>query len=108
MAYPQGAIVVASDPFGNNPNRPYLLISNSQVPFHGQEYIAATITTTARNEAIKLTSGRLEKGSLPRTSYISPWSVVTLKDWMITKQPAKATETTVDDVRQELNVYLQT
>lgn len=108
MAYPQGAIVIADDPFGNNPKRPYLLLSNSQVPFHGQEYIAAAITTTARSEAIKLTSERFERGRLPRTSYVSPWTVVTLKDWMITQQPAEATTAIVDNVRQELNVYLQT
>jgi len=40
--------------------------------------------------------------------YVSPWSVLTLKDWMITKQPAEATDATVDEVRQELDTYLQT
>ncbi len=35
-------------------------------------------------------------------------SVLTLKDWMITKQPAEATDSTVDEVRQELDTYLQT
>lgn len=108
MAYPQGAIVIADDPFGNDSKRPYLLLSNSHVPFHGQEYIAAAITTTARNAAIELTSERFERGRLPRTSYVSPWTVVTLKDWMITQQPAEATTATVDDVQQGLNVYLQT
>lgn len=73
MAYSQGAIVVADDPFGNNPRRPYLLLSNSRVPFHGQEYIAAVITTTSRSDAIELTGQRFERGSLPRTSYVSPW-----------------------------------
>ena len=85
MAYPQGAIAIAEDPFGNNP-----------------------ITTTARTEAIKLTDNRFETGRLPRTFYVSPWSVLTLKDWTITKQPAKATNATVDDVRQEMETYLQT
>jgi len=66
------------------------------------------ITTTARPEAIELTNNRVERGGLPRTSYVSPWSVLTLKDWMITKQPAETTDATVDEVRQELNVYLQT
>lgn len=108
MAYSQGAIVIAPDPFGNNPKRPYLILSNEQVPFHGQEYIAAVITTTARSEALELTTSRFERGQLPRTSYVSPWSVLTLKDWMITKQPAAVTEITVDQVRQELNVFLQT
>ena len=108
MAYPQGAIVIAEDPFGSNPKRPYLILSNDHVPFYGQEYIAVVITTTARTEAIKLTDNRFEMGRLPRTSYVSPWSVLTLKDWMITKQPAKATNATVDDVRQEMETYLQT
>jgi len=108
MAYPQGAIVIAADPFGNNPERPYLLLSNDQVPFHGEEYIAAVITSTARTAAIELTDARFERGHLPQTSYVSPWSILTLKEWMITKQPAKATDTTVTEVRQELNRYLQT
>jgi len=28
MVYSQGTIVIADDPFGNNPERPYLLLSN--------------------------------------------------------------------------------
>ena len=108
MAYSQGAIVVAEDPFGNSPKRPYLILSNDQVPFHGQEYVAAVITTTTRTEAVELTDDRFERGRLPRTSYVSPWSVLTLKGWMITKQPATATSATVDLVRQQLDTYLQT
>jgi mRNA-degrading endonuclease toxin of MazEF toxin-antitoxin module len=108
VAYSQGAIVIAEDPFGNNPKRPYLILSNDHVPFHGQEYVAAVITTTARPEAIEFTNNRIERGRHPQTSYVSPWSVLTLKDWMITKQPAEATGATVDEVRQGLNVYLQT
>lgn len=108
MAYPQGAVVVADDPFGATPRRPYLVVSNDRVPFHGEEYIAAGITTTARDEAIELTDERFERGRLPRTSYVSPWAVVTLKAWMITKQPGLVTTTTVDDVRAGLNRYLQT
>jgi mRNA-degrading endonuclease toxin of MazEF toxin-antitoxin module len=108
MAFPQGAIVIAEDPFGNAPKRPYLIVSNDHLPFYGQEYVAAGITTTGRTEAIELTTNRVETGRLPRTSYVSPWSVLTLKDWMITTQPAKATDATVDTVRQELETYLQT
>lgn len=99
--------MIAEDPLGNNPKRPYLLLSNDRVPFHGREYIAAVITTTARTEAIELTTNRIKRGRLPRTSYVSPWSVLTLKDWMTTKQPAEVTDATVDAVCQELNAYLQ-
>jgi mRNA-degrading endonuclease toxin of MazEF toxin-antitoxin module len=108
MAYPQGAVVIAEDPFGNNPERPYLLLSNEQVPFYGEEYIAAVITSTARSAAIELTDARFTAGRLPRTSYVSPWSILTLKEWMITKQPAEVTDATVSEVREALNGYLQT
>ena len=108
MAYAQGAVVVATDPFGANPKRPYLIISNDGVPFYGEEYIAVVITTTARTDAVELTTDRFERGRLPRTSYVSPWSVLTLKDSMITTQPAQVTDETVDTVCQVLNKYLQT
>lgn len=108
MAYGQGAIVLATDPFGNSGKRPYLIISNSKPPFYGQEYIAAAITTTARSEAIELTAKRFKRGKLPRQSYISPWVILTLKDWMIHQQPAIATDSTVDETRKSLNAYLQT
>ncbi|MFD1632421.1 type II toxin-antitoxin system PemK/MazF family toxin [Haloplanus ruber] len=108
MPYSQGAVVIAEDPFGNNPKRPYLILSNDRVPFHGQEYVAAVVTTTARSEAVDLTANRLERGRLPRKSFVSPWSILTLKEWMITKQPAQATDATVDAVRQALDTYLQT
>jgi mRNA-degrading endonuclease toxin of MazEF toxin-antitoxin module len=87
MAYSQGAIVVAEDPFGNSPKRPYLILSNDQVPFHGQEYVAAVITTTTRTEAVELTDDRFERGRLPRTSSVSPWSVLTLKGWVTSSAP---------------------
>jgi len=108
VAYSQGAVVIAEDPFGDNPKRPYLLLSNDHTPFHGREYIAAVITTTDRSEAVQLTDDRFDRGQLPRTSYVSPWSVLTLKDRMITKQPAAVTVATVDEVPRELNGYLRT
>jgi len=108
MPYTQGAIVIATDPFGNSPTRPYLICSNNRLPFHGEEYVAAGITTTERDDAIELTDDCFTDGRLPRTSYISPWTVITLKDWMISKQPAAATLETVDDAVDELSVYLET
>jgi mRNA-degrading endonuclease toxin of MazEF toxin-antitoxin module len=106
MAYSQGSIVLAADPFGNTAKRPYLILSDNTHPFYGQEYVTAVITTTARQEAIELTSSRYRRGKLPRKSYISPWSVTTIKDSMISQKPAEATEKAVDDTRNELNRYL--
>lgn len=52
MSYPLGGIVVARDPFGSGGQRPYLLVSNETHPFHGEEYVAAVVTTTDRRTDI--------------------------------------------------------
>jgi mRNA-degrading endonuclease toxin of MazEF toxin-antitoxin module len=106
VTYPQGAVVVATDPFGNTPRRPYLVVSNDTLPFSGEEYIALGITTTERSAAIELTDARFRQGELPRTSYVSPWAVVTLKDDAIDSQPALLDDNTVETARSELLTYL--
>jgi len=109
MAYPQSAIVITEDPFGNTPKRPYLIISNDHVPFYGQEYIAVVITTTARTEAIELTTNRFETGRLPRTSYVSPWSVLDTQRLDDSQSnPQKRLTRRSITCTQEMEAYLRT
>ena len=108
MSYRQSGIVSAHDPFGSGSKRPYLLLSDDRHPFHGQEYIAAVVTTTDRENAIPLEVGSFEEGSLPCRSYVSPWNPVTLKNFQIDKQVAIISGTIVDDVVAELNTYIGT
>lgn len=108
MAYPQGAVVIATDPFESQPDRPYLVLSNAQHPFSTQECITAIVTTTARDDAIELVDSAFAQGSLPRQSYVSPWHPVTLKQHMIRKHVATVVESVVTDTVAELNTYLDT
>lgn len=108
MARPQGAIVIAHDPFGQSPARPYLILSNDDHPFHGQEYIGAVITTTQRDAALTLRDEVFTQGGLPQQSYVSPWNPVTLKDEMIDKHVATVAEDAVDETVAELDSYLTT
>lgn len=108
MPYPQGGVVLAPDPFGAGSKRPYLFLSGDRHPFHGQEYIAAVVTTTGRDNAIPLEEDAFMEGSLPRQSYVSPWNPVTLKDFQIDKHVATLAESIVDDVVAELNTYVGT
>lgn len=108
MPYPQGAIVLAPDPFKESGERPFLIISDDRHPFHGQEYIGVVVTTTERDDAIRLDEEDFIEGSLPRQSYLSPWNPVTLKDWMIDKHIATVSTTTVDYAVSELNQYIGT
>lgn len=106
MTYPRGAVVAASDPFGTGPERPYLVLSDDRHPFEGEEYVAAVVTTTARDRAVELARGDFARGSLPRQSYASPWNPVTLKDHAIGRHVATVATPTVDEVAEELGFYV--
>jgi len=108
VAYPLGGIVVARDPFGAGGKRPHLLVSNEAHPFHGEEYIAAVVTTTDRDRAVVLADDGFTAGSLPRRSVVSPWNPVTLKDEFIDKHVATVAGDVVDKVVTELCSYVGT
>lgn len=108
MAYPQGAVVIATDPFGENPGgRPYIVLSNSNHPFAGEECVAAVVTTTDRANAIALDEGDFVRGTLPRESFVSPWAVVTLKHHAISKQVATVSDVIVEGTVEDLAWYLE-
>lgn len=101
----RGDVVVATDPFGYTGSRPYLLVSADDHPFHGDEYLAAAITTTERDAAIAL-SGEYEAGELPRESFVSPWAVVTLKERVVDKRVASVSTAVVEAVGRAICSYV--
>lgn len=104
-AYEQGDVLVAADPFGNAPRRPYLVISNESRPFQGEEYLVAGITTTDREEAIPL-SGAYEQGTLNRESYVAPWAVLTIRHEHVTKRVAVVSEGVVEETVEAITGYV--
>lgn len=108
MSYAAGDIVIAADPYGSGSGRPYLVISNTSHPFEQEECIAVVVTTTSRTAAVTLESSDFQQGSLPKQSYASPWSPVTVKIDMIRKHVATVSPSVVDDVVRELNKYVGT
>ena len=89
--YDRGSVVVASDPFGNTPRRPYLVLSNKTHPFAGEQYIAIGITTKEYDESIPL-AGTFLEGGLNHESFLSPWAVVSLLDSHTERTVARVTE----------------
>lgn len=105
MAHSQGAVVVGTDPFGGNQARPYLVLSNSTHPFHGEEYLAALVTTTRRDTTVPL-AGEYVEGQLPYESYVNPWNLLTLKDTAVGKRVAQASDTVITTTVDELTGYV--
>jgi len=96
MAYAQGSVVLAPATFKSGV-RPYLVVSNSKRPFHGDRYTVAVITSTERETAVPLEEDGLVEGELKTyPSYVSPWSFHVFPDREISKRVAQ-----VDDVVME-------
>lgn len=107
MTHPRGAVVVADDPFGRTPRRPYLIVSDDHHPFVSMQYIAIGITTSNYDEAFPI-RGHLTDGTLKREaeSQAAPWAVVTLKHSNITKRIAQIEQSLIDTVAHAAVGYL--
>lgn len=87
----RGVIVVAADPFGTTPRRPYLIVSDDSHPFAGNQYIALGITTKEYAESLPIADS-FETGTLNRESFVSPWAVVSLRDVDVDRAVARVTD----------------
>lgn len=101
----RGVVVVAADPFGHTPRRPYLVVSSEDHPFAGDQYIALGITTQSYAESISLT-GAFETGALERDSFVSPWAVVSLRDADVDRAIARVTDELTATAVEKLMQYV--
>ena len=93
--YRRGSVVVAADPFGNAPRRPYLVVSDETHPFAGEPYIAIGISTNEYGESIPLANAFVE-GTLHPESFVAPWAVVSLREAHVDRAVALVTESVTE------------
>lgn len=75
MAYAQGSIVLADNPYADG-LRPMMVVSNDERPYQGKQYTFAVITRTERDTAVRLEHTDLAEGSLDTyPSFVNPWSL---------------------------------
>jgi len=110
----RGDVVWVTDPFGfaadeeatDTGEHPYVIISTEAHPFHGTEYLAMLITTTSRSEAVEIADDAWIYGSLSKGSYISPWTVVTVKDSELRSYQGQLETSVVDTAVEQLPPYV--
>ncbi|WEL22542.1 type II toxin-antitoxin system PemK/MazF family toxin [Halorhabdus sp. BNX81] len=76
--FERGDVVFGDDPFkGDEAARPWLVLSNHEGrPFHGEQYIAVTLTTKSWLDGlIEIPEDSWIRGGTPETSRIVPWGV---------------------------------
>lgn len=101
----RGSTVVASDPYGHTPRRPYLILSDEAHPFAGEQYIAAGITTKEYPPSVSL-EGRFVEGGLSEDSFVSPWAVVSLREADIERAVAIVDQTAPRAVAEQLGRFV--
>ncbi|EMA41565.1 type II toxin-antitoxin system PemK/MazF family toxin [Halococcus hamelinensis] len=108
MTYQRGDVIWAVDPYRSGSNsRPWVLISNDSLPYADSEYIAMILTTKSHPGNRRLTASDWEYGGSPRTSYISPWTVGTIKHDQTRTVQGRLGVGVVEEVVGELESYIE-
>lgn len=108
MSFPRGTIVYGEDPFNDaGSGRPWLLINTPEMPFHGEQYIALTLSTrTWYDERLPLATDDLLEGGLPEESAVLPWAVASLSPDGIERKLGRATKDVVAEAVATLISYV--
>lgn len=88
---------------GSRPDRPWLIVSNDNHPFHGTEYIVLGMTTNPRAEGLRVQQSDWTDGGTSRTSFISPWFAMTLKHADITHRIGAIHDSLVNNAINKLS-----
>jgi mRNA-degrading endonuclease toxin of MazEF toxin-antitoxin module len=98
MAYAQGSIVLVENPYSNG-LRPVMVASNDDRPFHGKQYTVAIISTTDRDEVVRIEADDLSEGSINvYPSFVNPWSVHEVEDTDVRARVAQASDDVIEQV----------
>lgn len=108
MSLPRGTIVYGMDPFKDaDSGRPWLIINTPEMPFHGEQYIALSLSTrTWYDERLPLDADDLLEGGLPRESAVLPWAVASRSPSGIDRELGRTTEDVVNEAVATLGSYL--
>ncbi|GAB3691010.1 hypothetical protein GCM10028857_27940 [Salinarchaeum chitinilyticum] len=99
--------VVWHDGLFRGSGRPWLVLSDDRHPFHGEEYLVAGITTTDRPGTVAIDEDDAWAiGGLPRTSYVSPWFLTTLKHADVDRGVGALTKDRLESVTGAVTSYL--
>lgn len=108
MTRDRGDVVIALDPFKDDASgRPFLIVSDAATPFHGEQYVALSLTTrTWYEDRIPLDADDWIEGGAPRSSSIVPWSVNSIDSKLIERYQGRLREGVGSDATAQLFGYV--
>ncbi|PSQ36017.1 hypothetical protein BRD11_01875 [Halobacteriales archaeon SW_12_69_24] len=107
MAYAQGAIVLVENPYADG-LRPVMIVSNDERPYQGRQYTIAIMTTTDREEAVRLEPGDITEGGINVfPSFVNPWSVHEFEHTEIDRRVAQVSAGVIRAVADGVSRYVE-
>jgi mRNA-degrading endonuclease toxin of MazEF toxin-antitoxin module len=105
--FQKGDVFWAPDPFrqGSNP-RLWLVLAADSLPYPGEEYICAALTTSDLPRNIEVDDNWIAGQDPDKTSYCSPWVVATIKSGAVVNPQGELTESFTDQMITECKEYL--
>ncbi|MEZ3144163.1 type II toxin-antitoxin system PemK/MazF family toxin [Halobaculum sp. MBLA0143] len=90
-------------PFKSGPQeRPYVVLTDSNHPFYGEEYGVVALTRTNRPPAVELSAEAWALGDPGGESYASPWYIFTLKHEDVIRPKGRLADTAVDRIAERV------
>lgn len=96
--FQRGDVVWHKAPFKEGKQRPFVIISDTSRPFHGEEYTVVGLTTSPKEETIPLGSSDWLFGEPDEQSHASPWFAFTIKHSRIAAPQGSLTEDATDRI----------
>lgn len=97
----------APDPFrsGSKP-RLWLVLAAESLPYAGQEYICAALTTSDLPDNVEVGDAWVAGNDPSKTSYCSPWVVATIKHRAIANPQGELADEFTDRMIEACKAYL--
>lgn len=110
MRYSRQDLVWAPDPFKSNASpRPWLIISDGQMPFPGDLLCVACTRSKYQNLNYEVTSNHFESGAKPNQStYCSPWLLATLKPGLVRNKQGTLTKSFTNKIAKDAESVVDT
>lgn len=101
-----GDVVWAPDPYTDGGPRPWLVLAADALPFAGEEYVCAALTTTDHRENLAVGDAWAAGGHPARRSFCSPWLLATVKHDAIRNPQGRVSTGFVERVVDRSVAYL--
>ena len=85
-----------------------MIVSNDERPYQGKQYTIAIVTTTYRDEAVRLEAGDITEGTISIfPSFVNPWSFHEFEHAEIDRRVAQVSAEVIRAVADDVTRFVK-